>query len=147
MHLIGRFDFDSLFIRSDRFISLTGQQIKNFLRSRVTGLGKSHYHQLKIHPLFSHSLLPSETLFVFLKVQAMFMSVFYRYTLAQEHGDLINLHDWYQSFKATFQNSARKIHKLRQSPLTKKRKDITDESQSKSEVSLQYPFSFHSSSN
>lgn len=62
------------------------------------------------------------------------------YTLAQEHGDLINLHDWYQSFKATFQNSARKIHKLRQSPLTKKRKDITDESQSKSEVSLQARF-------
>lgn len=61
------------------------------------------------------------------------------YTLAQEHGDLINLHDWYQSFKSTvFQPSTKGKHKLKQSP-AKKRKD-TNESQNQSEASIQVRF-------
>ncbi|RVX00645.1 hypothetical protein CK203_030408 [Vitis vinifera] len=65
----------------------------------------------------------------------------FKYTLAQEHGDLINLHDWYQSFKSTvFQPSTKGKHKLKQSP-AKKRKD-TNESQNQSEASIQYPIPF-----
>ncbi|XP_077242896.1 origin recognition complex subunit 3 [Tasmannia lanceolata] len=45
------------------------------------------------------------------------------YNLAQEHGDLINLHDWYQSFRATVLSSCTKTkHKLQRSPMSKKRK-------------------------
>ncbi|PPD83241.1 hypothetical protein GOBAR_DD19831 [Gossypium barbadense] len=65
------------------------------------------------------------------------------YKLAQEHGDLINLHDWYQSFKSIVlcPNSKRKP---RQSPLPKKRKGIK-EAESQSEASIQYPLLYHSS--
>lgn len=45
------------------------------------------------------------------------------YTLAQEHGDLINLHDWFQSFKASISSSGKKELKKLASP--KKRKDNT----------------------
>ncbi|CAN4075363.1 unnamed protein product [Withania somnifera] len=45
------------------------------------------------------------------------------YTLAQEHGDLINLHDWFQSFKASISSSGKKGLKKLASP--KKRKDNT----------------------
>ncbi|KAA3457286.1 origin of replication complex subunit 3 isoform X1 [Gossypium australe] len=60
------------------------------------------------------------------------------YKLAQEHGDLINLHDWYQSFKSIVlcPNSKRKP---RQSPLPKKRKGIK-EGESQSEASIQARF-------
>ncbi|KAH1113997.1 hypothetical protein J1N35_007375 [Gossypium stocksii] len=60
------------------------------------------------------------------------------YKLAQEHGDLINLHDWYQSFKSIVlcPNSKRKP---RRSPLPKKRKGIK-EAESQSEASIQARF-------
>ncbi|XP_055800511.1 origin of replication complex subunit 3 [Solanum dulcamara] len=45
------------------------------------------------------------------------------YTLAQEHGDLINLHDWFQSFKASISSSGKKGLKKLASP--KKRKENT----------------------
>lgn len=47
------------------------------------------------------------------------------FVIAQEHGDLINLHDWYQSFKSivTCQSSKGK-KRLKQSPVSKKRKDV-----------------------
>ncbi|XP_052196841.1 origin of replication complex subunit 3 [Diospyros lotus] len=62
------------------------------------------------------------------------------YMLAQEHGDLINLHDWYQSFKATIlPPRTRGKHRLKQSPSPKKRKD-SNESQNKSEASIQAQF-------
>ncbi|XP_058103828.1 origin of replication complex subunit 3 [Magnolia sinica] len=44
------------------------------------------------------------------------------YNLAQEHGDLINLHDWYQSFKATVSSNPKSKQKMQQSPMSKKRK-------------------------
>lgn len=46
--------------------------------------------------------------------------------LAQEHGDLINLHDWYQSFKTIAMDSTVKPapkRKAKQSPMPKKKKD------------------------
>lgn len=67
---------------------------------------------------------------------------FFRYTLAQEHGDLINLHDWFQSFKTIVLHPSKKgKHKSKQSPLPKKRKDM-NESENKSEASIQYPVVF-----
>ncbi|KAE8077518.1 hypothetical protein FH972_016076 [Carpinus fangiana] len=62
------------------------------------------------------------------------------YTLAQEHGDLINLHDWFQSFKTVvLQPSTKGKHKSKQSPLSKKRKHKY-ESENKSEASIQARF-------
>ncbi|XP_024170606.1 origin of replication complex subunit 3 isoform X2 [Rosa chinensis] len=61
------------------------------------------------------------------------------YTLAQEHGDLINLHDWFQSFKTiVIQYSRKGTSKLKKSPL-KKRKE-RNESENKSEASIQARF-------
>ncbi|KAK4860318.1 hypothetical protein QYF36_021208 [Acer negundo] len=62
------------------------------------------------------------------------------YNLAQEHGDLINLHDWYQSFKSTVvcPRSKRK-QKSKQSPLSKKRKNTT-EPENLSEAAIQARF-------
>ncbi|KAF3642624.1 hypothetical protein FXO38_21030 [Capsicum annuum] len=59
------------------------------------------------------------------------------YTLAQEHGDLINLHDLFQSFKASISSSEKKGLKKLASP--KKRKDNTH-SQNNSDACFQYPF-------
>ncbi|XP_059667444.1 origin of replication complex subunit 3 [Cornus florida] len=62
------------------------------------------------------------------------------YMLAQEHGDLINLHDWYQSFKATVLPPTIKAkQRLKHSPSPKKRK-VTNESHNKSEASVQAQF-------
>ncbi|XP_024031743.1 origin of replication complex subunit 3 [Morus notabilis] len=63
------------------------------------------------------------------------------YTLAQEHGDLINLHDWFQSFKTIVVNCSTKgkQRKGQQSPLPKKRKD-TNENQNEGEASIQARF-------
>lgn len=62
------------------------------------------------------------------------------YTLAQEHGDLINLHDWFQSFKTIVLHPSKKgKHKSKQSPLPKKRKAM-NESENKSEASIQARF-------
>ncbi|KAK8713175.1 hypothetical protein V6N13_148398 [Hibiscus sabdariffa] len=58
------------------------------------------------------------------------------YKLAQEHGDLINLHDWYQSFKSIVLCPSGSKKKSRQSPLPKKRKGIK-ESENQSEASIQ----------
>ncbi|KAE8724867.1 Origin recognition complex subunit 3, putative isoform 2 [Hibiscus syriacus] len=58
------------------------------------------------------------------------------YKLAQEHGDLINLHDWYQSFKSIVVCPSNSKKKSRQSPLPKKRKG-TKESENQSEASIQ----------
>ncbi|KAK4727978.1 hypothetical protein R3W88_032895 [Solanum pinnatisectum] len=59
------------------------------------------------------------------------------YTLAQEHGDLINLHDWFQSFKASISSSGKKGLKKLASP--KKRKENTS-SQNNSDALLQARF-------
>lgn len=59
------------------------------------------------------------------------------YTLAQEHGDLINLHDWFQSFKASISSSGNKGLKKLASP--KKRKENTS-SQNNSDALLQARF-------
>ncbi|OVA09956.1 Origin recognition complex [Macleaya cordata] len=63
------------------------------------------------------------------------------YTLAQEHGDLINLHDWFQSFKAivTQPSTKKGKRKLQMSPASKKRKD-TNEPEAISEASVQARF-------
>ncbi|KAL3510216.1 hypothetical protein ACH5RR_029617 [Cinchona calisaya] len=62
------------------------------------------------------------------------------YCLAQEHGDLINLHDWFQSFKATiYQSSVRTKNRLKQSPSPKKRKS-SGEPQKISEACIQARF-------
>ncbi|XP_016467174.2 origin of replication complex subunit 3 isoform X1 [Nicotiana tabacum] len=59
------------------------------------------------------------------------------YTLAQEHGDLINLHDWFQSFKAIISRSGKKGLKQLASP--KKRKDSSS-SQNNSDALSQARF-------
>lgn len=65
-----------------------------------------------------------------------------RYILAQEHGDLINLHDWFQSFRTVVLHpSSKGKHKSKQSPNPKKRKDMYD-SENKGEASIQYPIGF-----
>ena len=75
-------------------------------------------------------------------MNAIHVSLLFRYTLAQEHGDLINLHDWFQSFKTIVLRPSKKGKpKLKQSPLPKKRKDM-NESENKSEASIQYPIAF-----
>ncbi|KAI3890364.1 hypothetical protein MKW92_037563 [Papaver armeniacum] len=64
------------------------------------------------------------------------------YQLAQEHGDLINLHDWFQSFKAIIHpqsNTKKGKRKLQMSPLSKKRR-VTVEVESISEASIQARF-------
>lgn len=67
----------------------------------------------------------------------------FRYTLAQEHGDLVNLHDWFQSFKTVVANPIikGKQRKGKQSPLPKKRKDA-NENENKNEATIQYPTLF-----
>lgn len=68
----------------------------------------------------------------------MFICCF-RYTLAQEHGDLINLHDWYQSFKSIVICLSNKgKHGSNYSPSLKKRKATTEPAKP-SEASIQYP--------
>lgn len=62
-----------------------------------------------------------------------------RYSSCQEHGDLINLHDWYQSFKRILLcPNSKKRHKLKQSPVSKKQKFV-DNSEKLSEAAIQYP--------
>ncbi|XVE62331.1 hypothetical protein DITRI_Ditri06bG0109400 [Diplodiscus trichospermus] len=61
------------------------------------------------------------------------------YKLAQEHGDLINLHDWYQSFKSVVLCPSSSKRKLRHSPLPKKRKGI-NKLENQSEASIQARF-------
>ncbi|XP_024969052.1 origin of replication complex subunit 3 [Cynara cardunculus var. scolymus] len=62
------------------------------------------------------------------------------YTLAQEHGDLINLHDWYQSFRSIiFQRPVKERHRSKVSPSPKKRKTTT-EPQNITEASVQARF-------
>ncbi|KAJ0015141.1 hypothetical protein Pint_20969 [Pistacia integerrima] len=61
------------------------------------------------------------------------------YNLAQEHGDYINLHDWYNSFKSTVLCPINKgKNKSKQSPIPKKRKEM-NEPKKQSEASIQYP--------
>ncbi|XP_015878379.3 origin of replication complex subunit 3 isoform X1 [Ziziphus jujuba] len=62
------------------------------------------------------------------------------YTLAQEHGDLINLPEWFQSFKTIISHiSTKGKRKTKQSMLPKKTKYI-NESEDKSEASIQARF-------
>ncbi|KAI4346976.1 hypothetical protein L6164_007833 [Bauhinia variegata] len=62
------------------------------------------------------------------------------HSLSQEHGDLINLHDWFQSFTAiVLHHKTKRKQKAKQSPLPKKRKD-TNESRDTSEASIQARF-------
>lgn len=63
------------------------------------------------------------------------------YSLAQEHGDLINLHDLFQSFKASLSNSSvtKTKKKLQQNKSQKKRK-TDNEPQSISDASIQARF-------
>ncbi|XP_048225838.1 origin of replication complex subunit 3 isoform X5 [Ricinus communis] len=62
------------------------------------------------------------------------------YSLAQEHGDLVNLHDWYQSFKSVILSSSNKgKHRSKHSPSPKKRK-VTTETAKPSEASIQARF-------
>lgn len=65
----------------------------------------------------------------------------YRYTLAQEHADVINLHDWYQSFKTILiPKSSKAKQKSKSSSKSKKRKDICEEPEAPAEALIQYPF-------
>ena len=57
----------------------------------------------------------------------------------QEHGDLINVHEWFHSFMAVISNPPLKAKKkLRMSPSPKKRKD-SKEARTKTDASIQYP--------
>lgn len=62
------------------------------------------------------------------------------YSLAQEHGDLINLHDWFQSFRTiVLQNTNKRKQKSKQTPLSKKRKEMSG-SADQNEASIQARF-------
>ncbi|KAI9104306.1 hypothetical protein K1719_022878 [Acacia pycnantha] len=62
------------------------------------------------------------------------------YSLAEEHGDLINLHDWFKSFKTIIlDHKNKRKQKLKLSPHKRKRKD-TNESTDPSEASIQARF-------
>ncbi|XP_044500665.1 origin of replication complex subunit 3 isoform X2 [Mangifera indica] len=62
------------------------------------------------------------------------------YNLSQEHGDHINLHDWYNSFKSTVLCPIYKgKNKSKQSPVQKKRKEI-NEPKKHTEASIQARF-------
>ncbi|CAA2953529.1 origin of replication complex subunit 3 [Olea europaea subsp. europaea] len=62
------------------------------------------------------------------------------YTLTQEHGDLINLHDWFQSFKSIISHPGSKAkQRLRLSPSPKKRKGSI-EPRNRSDASIQAEF-------
>ncbi|KAG2398159.1 Origin of replication complex subunit 3 [Vigna angularis] len=62
------------------------------------------------------------------------------YSLAQEHGDLINLHDWFQSFRSiVLQNKNKRKQSAKQSPQPKKRKAING-SADQNEASIQARF-------
>ncbi|WCJ27754.1 Origin of replication complex subunit 3 [Euphorbia peplus] len=62
------------------------------------------------------------------------------YTLAQEQGDLINVHDWYQSFKSLILSTDNKAkRRTKHSPSPKKRK-ITKEPAKPSEALIQARF-------
>ncbi|CAI8597431.1 unnamed protein product [Vicia faba] len=61
------------------------------------------------------------------------------YSLAQEHGDLINLHDWFQSFRTIVQHTNKRKQKPKHTPQPKKRKDTTG-SEDQNEASIQARF-------
>lgn len=70
----------------------------------------------------------------------IFMQLSCRYNLAQEHGDLINLHDWFQSFKTVVSHPRTKgNHRTKQGSTPKKKKDKPI-LENKSDASIQYPF-------
>ncbi|KAM7273501.1 hypothetical protein ACFE04_028165 [Oxalis oulophora] len=61
------------------------------------------------------------------------------YALAQEHGDLINLHDWYETFKSTISIcSKKKKQKSKCSPSPKKRKKNEAENLSNAVVQARF---------
>uniref|UniRef100_A0A7N0UAB5 Origin of replication complex subunit 3 n=1 Tax=Kalanchoe fedtschenkoi TaxID=63787 RepID=A0A7N0UAB5_KALFE len=62
------------------------------------------------------------------------------YTLAQEHGDLINLHDWYHSFKTIINPVVNEKNKKKKSGTPKKRKARDEEPASISEATIQARF-------
>ncbi|KAH9616952.1 hypothetical protein KSS87_019872 [Heliosperma pusillum] len=62
------------------------------------------------------------------------------YTLAQEHGDIINVHDWYQSFKALMVNPSVKARSKSKRPSTPKKRKLTTHPQSDSESVIQARF-------
>ncbi|KAJ4917305.1 Ribosome maturation protein Sdo1/SBDS protein [Raphanus sativus] len=66
-----------------------------------------------------------------------------KYTLAQEHADVINLHDWYQSFKRIL---SPRNSKAKTTSKSKKQKDRCEEPEPPAEASIQYPFSVFASS-
>ncbi|KAL1545846.1 Origin recognition complex subunit 3 [Salvia divinorum] len=62
------------------------------------------------------------------------------YTLVQEHGDLVNVHEWFHSFMAVISNPPlQSKKKLRMSPSPKKRKD-SKEARTKTDASIQAEF-------
>ncbi|XP_074312049.1 origin of replication complex subunit 3 isoform X2 [Silene latifolia] len=62
------------------------------------------------------------------------------YTLAQEHGDIINVHDWYQSFKAIMVNPSVKASSKSKRPSTPKKRKDANHPQSDSESVIQARF-------
>ncbi|GKC33888.1 origin of replication complex subunit 3 isoform X1 [Tanacetum coccineum] len=63
------------------------------------------------------------------------------YTLAQEHGDLIILHDWYQSFRAIIlQKTIKERQRMKVSPSPKKRKMTVEPQNITTEASVQARF-------
>jgi origin recognition complex subunit 3 len=92
---------------------------------------------MKLSWIISFDMFKHQTIFE--------LTFFCRYSLAQEHGDLINLHDWFQSFRTiVLQNKNKRKQKSKNTPLSKKRKEMNG-SGDQNEASVQYPlyFSFH----
>lgn len=63
--------------------------------------------------------------------------------MAQEYGDVINLHDWYQSFRGIVgQQTVKDRNRSKVSPSPKKRKTAIEPQKKITEASIQYPFYF-----
>lgn len=63
----------------------------------------------------------------------------FRYILAQEHGDLINLPDWFQSFKTIISHASTKGKRKKKQSMLPKKTNVFNESKDKSEALIQYP--------
>ncbi|KAL9154173.1 hypothetical protein ABFS82_10G097600 [Erythranthe guttata] len=68
------------------------------------------------------------------------------YSLAQEHGDLINLHEWYHSFKSIVTGTRVQVQKPKKrlksspSPSPKKPKDSNEQTKNRSDADIQAEF-------
>lgn len=110
--------------------------------TRLLGMGLSLSPTNVLNGIIGYHCDLTSLLIEEIKTQDLSWHFVYRYSLAQEHGDLINLHDWFQSFRTiVLQHTNKRKQKAKQTPLPRKRKD-TSGSEDQNEASIQYPLYF-----